>query len=420
MNGVNNGPLTCNFSEDARPWFKEARIPFSRLHDTEYPFGGSEFVDVHCLFKNFNCDENDPANYTFTLTDEYLKAIDECGTKIIYRLGSSIEHQPVKVYTAKPADYLKWARICEHIIMHYNEGWANGLHLGIEYWEIWNEPENYGSCWGGTEEEFCEFYRTVASYLKQRFPHLKFGGPTCIWPLNGFPEKFLSIISSGERAPLDFFAWHGYLTDPKLAASMARHIDSLLKEYGYENAESIYDEWNYVDDWGSVIECYKVIRSVKGAAFDAAMLCALQHSPCDIAAYYDAQAKFTECWCGLFGHSRQPVHGKAGIVELRKPYYSFKAFGVLYGLGQEAFSEIEDGNVYVCAAAGEGKAVMLVNYHDTDCKIEKVHVKLTGAENVKLKVLRLCGTKNLDQIGEMTGEGTLTLPRYSVTLLTDA
>ena len=87
VNGVNNGPLTCNFSQDARPYFKEARIPFSRLHDTEYPFGAGEFVDVHCLFRNFGCDENDPANYNFTLTDEYLKAIDECGTKIIYRLG---------------------------------------------------------------------------------------------------------------------------------------------------------------------------------------------------------------------------------------------------------------------------------------------------------------------------------------------
>ena len=67
VNGVNNGPLTCNFSQDARPYFKEARIPFSRLHDTEYPFGSGEFVDVSCLFKNFNCDENDPANYNFTL-----------------------------------------------------------------------------------------------------------------------------------------------------------------------------------------------------------------------------------------------------------------------------------------------------------------------------------------------------------------
>ncbi|MDD6872397.1 MAG: hypothetical protein PUD68_06130, partial [Clostridiales bacterium] len=180
VNGVNNGPLTCNFSQDARPYFKEARIPFSRLHDTEYPFGSGEFVDVSCLFKNFNCDENDPANYNFTLTDEYLKAIDECGTKIIYRLGATIEHQPVKVHAVPPTDYLKWAHVCEHIIRHYNEGWANGLHLGIEYWEIWNEPELGGhQCWTGTPEEYCQFYITVVTHLKEKFPHLKFGGPAC-------------------------------------------------------------------------------------------------------------------------------------------------------------------------------------------------------------------------------------------------
>ena len=135
VNGLNNGPLTSNFSQDARPWYTEAAIPFARLHDTEYPFGSGEFVDVHCIFKNFHCDENDPSNYNFTMTDEYLKAILECGTKVIYRLGATIEHQPVKVHTIPPEDPMKWARVCEHIIRHVNEGWADGYHMGIEYWK---------------------------------------------------------------------------------------------------------------------------------------------------------------------------------------------------------------------------------------------------------------------------------------------
>ncbi|MBQ2956374.1 MAG: hypothetical protein IJE08_07925 [Clostridia bacterium] len=422
VNGVNNGPMTCNFSQDARPYFKEAAFPFARLHDSEYPMGSGEFVDVDCIFKVFSCDEDDPANYNFTLTDEYLKAIDETGAKIIYRLGATIEHQPVKVHAHPPKDYMKWARICEHIIRHYNEGWADGLHLNIEYWEIWNEPELSGhQCWTGTTEEYCEFYKTVVPYLKEKFPHLKFGGPAVSSPKNEFARQFLEAITAdGQRAPLDFYSWHMYLTDPKKAGELACHTRAMLDEFGYTEAESIYDEWNYVNDWSNVRPCYKVISGRKGAAFNAAMLCVLQHSPCDISTYYDAQVKQHESWCGLFAPTKETVHGEAGLVELKKGYYAFKAFAELARLGMEAESVIEDGNIFVCAAASdEGKAVMLVNYSDDDCKAERVQVKLTGAENTKMKVLRLCGTKNLDRVGELTGEGTITLLPHSVTLLTD-
>ena len=41
MNGINCGPLTRSFRDDARPWFKEARIPFSHLHDCENPYGSA-------------------------------------------------------------------------------------------------------------------------------------------------------------------------------------------------------------------------------------------------------------------------------------------------------------------------------------------------------------------------------------------
>jgi hypothetical protein len=55
-------------------------------------------------------------------------------------LGASIEHGEKKG-TYPPQDYAKWARICEHIILHYTKGWANGFHYDITYWEIWNEPD---------------------------------------------------------------------------------------------------------------------------------------------------------------------------------------------------------------------------------------------------------------------------------------
>ena len=52
VHGVNQGPMTKVFTYDARPLFQEASIPFARLHDTEYPYGSGEFVDIPCIFRN--------------------------------------------------------------------------------------------------------------------------------------------------------------------------------------------------------------------------------------------------------------------------------------------------------------------------------------------------------------------------------
>lgn len=53
----------------------------------------------------------------------------------IFRLGEPIENAVSKGYKARyihaPKDPVKWARICEHIIRHYTEGWANGFTLDI-------------------------------------------------------------------------------------------------------------------------------------------------------------------------------------------------------------------------------------------------------------------------------------------------
>ena len=111
------------------------------MHDCCGSYGGSYFVDVSNIFRDFDADENDPASYDFHYSDEYIGAIIRSGANVVYRLGETIEWGSKKYRTYPPKDAHKWARICEHIIMHYNEGWCNGHHYGIEYFEIWNEPE---------------------------------------------------------------------------------------------------------------------------------------------------------------------------------------------------------------------------------------------------------------------------------------
>ncbi|MBR4336511.1 MAG: hypothetical protein IKP74_08675, partial [Clostridia bacterium] len=147
MNSVNNGP-DGEFDYGSYDAYKAARIPFARLHDSALNWRHT--VDIIHVFPNFDADENDPASYDFTLTDEYLDTIERTGTKLFYRLGNAIEAESKKYGAVPPKDFHKWARICEHIVRHENEGWADGYRRGIEYWEIWNEPDLVSkSCWTG-------------------------------------------------------------------------------------------------------------------------------------------------------------------------------------------------------------------------------------------------------------------------------
>ena len=90
VHGVNNGPTSFGGLTDLSRSYKAAGFPYARMHDPEYPHPTA--VDIPQIFPDFSADETDPANYVFENTDAALKAIVDCGTQIIYRLGTSIEH----------------------------------------------------------------------------------------------------------------------------------------------------------------------------------------------------------------------------------------------------------------------------------------------------------------------------------------
>ena len=136
MNAVNNGPSRPRSSQSRGNFesYSAAGFPYARTHDANlcFDYGAPHTVDITAIFPDFDADENDPMSYDFVLTDEYIKTILESGTKVFYRLGQSIEHSKKKYGVLPPKDFNKWARICEHIILHFNEGWADGYHYGIE------------------------------------------------------------------------------------------------------------------------------------------------------------------------------------------------------------------------------------------------------------------------------------------------
>ncbi len=58
-----------------------------------------------------------------------MKALEASGVEPFFRLGVTIETFVEKgfprIRTSPPRDFEKWARISEHVIRHYTEGWAD-------------------------------------------------------------------------------------------------------------------------------------------------------------------------------------------------------------------------------------------------------------------------------------------------------
>lgn len=361
LNGINNGPksgyttdgVTDQWKIDATEIYQRLEIPIVRTHDSEYPYGQDKFVDIHCIFPEFSRDPEDPDAYDFACTDKYVAAIRETGAQVLFRLGESIDHSGDNLYINPPEDYEKWAQICEHIIRHYNEGWADGFFYGITYWEIWNEPDN-SRMWTGSGEEYFELYKTTARYLKERHPNIMIGGYAAGECSEGNIRDFLQYIKQdGIQTPLDFFSWHTYTNDPEDYGRNARTVRKILDENGYGDTISVLDEWNYVEDWKDLGKTYVLNHSFRSAAYLTASLITMQNAPVELAAYYDGQFVQPEAnWCGLYQENGKTLPG----------YYAFEFFKRLREQKNQADVQEAMENLYVCAASGEKKAVLIANY----------------------------------------------------------
>ena len=228
LNGVNSGPLGAGGLVDLSEYHRLAAFPLTRLHDCHWP--NPDVVDIHVVFPDPKADPELPGSYDFDRTDEYVRSVLDAGSKVVYRLGESIEHTRTKAHVHPPADPAKWAAVCVGMIRHYNEGWAGGFRNDIRYWEVWNEPENRPAMWTGNDEDYLRLYEAAAKVIKARFPDLKVGGPALgdtgrildgRFQPSPFLVKFLGRCRD-RSLPLDFFSWHVYTADPAECVIRAR------------------------------------------------------------------------------------------------------------------------------------------------------------------------------------------------------
>ncbi|HET7872537.1 MAG TPA: hypothetical protein VFL42_08500 [Terriglobales bacterium] len=377
LHGVNLGPLCYRGMVDLSEYHRELRLPLTRLHDVVWV--NADAVDISTIFRDFRNDPAKPGSYEFAATDDYLTAIVQAGSPILYRLGESIEHTPRKYRVHPPADFAKWAEICCGLIRHYNEGWASGFRHRIRYWEIWNEPENRPAMWTGTDDQYFRLYEVTTKAIKARWPDLKVGGPSLGYTgefkdgqfkAGDFLLRFLAYCRD-HQAPLDFFSWHRYAGDPADLVQRSRAIRHLLDAHGFNTTENHLNEWNYLpnEDWRPMMKEGQGVdrerwnaemRGPKGAAFAAWALVSLQDAPLDMANYYTAEVQMF----GMFNLNGVP----------QKTFYAFRAFRALLDTPKRVQTPpCEAGKVASCAGLdpqGTHAAVLLSNFDTPDSPLQ--------------------------------------------------
>ena len=402
-------------------WLKEAGIPYSRLHDVGGALGGGLFVDIPNIFRDFDADPYDPDAYDFAFTDRLIDHLCEIGCEPFFRLGVTIENSHMlKAYRIfPPKDPQKWAVICEHIIRHYNEGWADGHHYGIRYWEIWNEPDDCyttetSMMWRGTPEQFYELYDVSARHLKsvfgdtimvggyahcgfyayENYPDLSDIGRKC----NTFMEFFFEFLDGFFRyirahgSPLDFFSWHTY-ADVKTAMKHAEVCREILDRHGFENVPDILNEWNPCTDAATR-------KSHVPASRALAMMLGMQNHRTSMLCYYDARIG-PSSYGGLFNpDSWEPYPA----------YYAFRAFNEAYRLGHQVECVSDNENVYAAAAAGNAGKVLLLANIGGECDME---IDCGGIESPIISSVKVIDAANTYEELKDFGGRSLHLPADS-------
>ena len=390
VNSVGQPPfIGINFS--MCDYLKNAHIPYSRLHDVGGAYGRNQFVDIPNVFRDFSADPYDPDSYDFGFTDVLISELVERDIEPFFRLGVTIENfSKIKAYRINPPeDYNKWAQICEGIIRHYTEGWANGFNYKIEYWEIWNEPDNFESpeenqMWTGSAEDYYRLYEVSSKHLKAKFPHLKIGGyascgfyaltqssnefAACSPRLKyfiDFFDGFLEYIKK-HNCPLDFFSWHSY-SGIKENVIWTDYVRKRLDEAGYQDTEHTLNEWN----------CEAGRKgTVHHAVYTCGMMLALQNTSLDSAMFYDAR-----CGVGIYSSLFDCMTYKP-----LPSYYSFVAFGELYARQNQVFvGELPEG-VYALGAKSQDGCFVIANIKAEPLDIE---LDLKGTDKItECKVIK--------------------------------
>ena len=373
--GMNNSPRINNHNRVAleKERFDALTLKYVRHHDAAAENPLFQLIDIHRIFPLFHLDENDPKNYFFDQTDDYLSVLADSDIEIEFRLGESIDHSGFSRLLQPIEDTDKWARICRNIIAHYKNGEMNGMHLNVTRATVWEEPDVKDLACGGLEK-YCEMFCSVYRTLKADFPEIRVGGPTIAVNYD-FMDGFLAYCKEQGITP-DYVTHDVYTRSLKNLMGYSERCRTLLDKYGFCDTTEIITEFHLEpSNWRATsMADYDGFFTSKSAAFSASALIKLMDVDFLEVLYYYSWA--TSVYS--VGEPYQP-----GFI-LRPVYYGLLFFQKLAAQCAQRLRVdcSEPDNVQVLGGeTADGKLRLLISCYDTEdfmftCSVGSASCKL--------------------------------------------
>jgi xylan 1,4-beta-xylosidase len=314
---------------DRTALFQQMGVDFVRTHDLDaFGTGDLDGRGANRIFPDWSADATLEASYDFTALDTIVAGIRAQGSEVFFRLGrSDLTMIGVDNDNTPPSDFDKFALVAQHIVKHYNQGWANGFYYDIGYWEIWNEPD-LTPFWTGTAAQYYSLYEKVAAAVKAVDATLKVGGPVLATHNDdrGTMNSFLAYVQAN-ALPLDFFSFHWYpqYVDPLDFYRLGVEYRALLDSYGFTAAELHLNEWNYY--------LYGTPTEDVHAAFVATSLIYMHEAPIDRACCYARTLPLIDDAGALTkgGRAFEAIGTLTGLLQVPTTGQDHAGFGVLAG-----------------------------------------------------------------------------------------
>jgi len=380
--------------------YKDARIKMIRTHDSgpsDFPYY-TNFFTTPPIQINPSFNPTDSSQYHWASTDSVITINHDNGFETFFRLGISFNLSKIHPYDYPPYDpndttYNNISEVFKRTVMHFNNGWDNGFHYGIKYWEIWNEPD--GGFWDFSYPAYTyyEMYEAVSNSIKTYDPNLKIGGAGFLsgsvvtYDSRGWITNFIDYCKNN-NVPLDFLSWHLYgRHNPYAVYVYSNYIRNLLDNAGFTNVESFITETNI--DLGHTNN--PDLDSPKGAAWLASMLISAQMAPLDMLIMFrgnyfmnllnnDVNGNPSYTWNGLGFKSFSVLADEAPI--------QIDAQGSVF-ISDSSAMKIDTTNIMILASKtinNDSCYVLISNYNSsyTDYTINITNLPWTFADSIRV------------------------------------
>ncbi|MFH2019050.1 MAG: glycosyl hydrolase [bacterium] len=276
-----------------------------------------------------------------------------------------------------PVDWGEWGQVVTTTIEHYSRDYSGGLTNVI--YEVWNEPDLFGSWKIAGEKNYTQLYTVAAraAMTTNGVKTFKIGGPATTGFYKNWVDGFYMKLDSEVR--IDFFSWHRYSAKVEDFVKDAELAKELIAPQITKSQDLYISEWGVNSERGSQYD------GMWAGAHFLAVSRALSDTVVDMALAFEVQDG---------NQGDQQLHGGWGMLTnpkfgevVQKP--RFKALGMISKLSGVRLGLMGEGDYITAMAARDDQGVvriMAVNYDEKGKHSEVFPLTITSLEGSSYSV----------------------------------